>query len=139
MSGRKSQRAFTLIELLLVLVILVVLAAVVLPNLASKPKEAKIKAAKTQISTLETALSVYNTDVGDYPSTQQGLQALVEAPAGTKGWSGPYLTKTNVPNDPWGNPYIYVCPGQHNTSSFDLSSNGPDTGSPTPIDNWSQQ
>jgi len=139
MSGRKNQRAFTLIELLLVLVILVVLAAVVLPNLASKPKQAKIDAAKTQISTFETALSVYNTDVGDYPSTQQGLQALVEAPAGTKGWNGPYLTKTNVPNDPWGNPYIYVCPGQHNTSSFDLSSNGPDTGSPTPIDNWSQQ
>src|SRR5271154_699858 len=134
MSGRKNQRAFTLIELLLVLVILVVLAAVVLPNLASNPKHAKIDAAKTQISTFETALSVYNTDVGDYPSTQQGLQALVEAPNGVaKGWNGPYLTKNTIPNDPWGNPYIYVCPGQHNTSSFDLSSNGPDTGSPTPI------
>ncbi|HUO07379.1 MAG TPA: type II secretion system major pseudopilin GspG [Phycisphaerae bacterium] len=138
MSRRQNQRAFTLIELLLVLVILVVLATLVLPKLTGRSKQAKIDAAKSQISLFDNALSLYESDVGNYPTSQQGLLALVEAPSGVKGWKGPYLTKTSIPNDPWGNAYIYVCPGQHKPDMYDLSSNGPE-GNTEPIDNWTTQ
>lgn len=135
MNRQKNQRAFTLIELLLVLVILVVLATLVLPKLTGRSKQAKIDAAKSQISLFDNALSLYESDVGQYPTSQQGLQALVETPAGVKDWKGPYLTKMAIPSDPWGNPYIYVSPGQHKPD-YDLSSNGPE-GNTDPIDNWS--
>ncbi|MGN6368716.1 MAG: type II secretion system major pseudopilin GspG [Phycisphaerae bacterium] len=134
----RRRNAFTLIELLLVLVILVVLATIVLPNMVGRSKKAKVDAARSQISLLETALGLYESDTGSFPTTSQGLQALVEQPAGVKGWKeGGYLGKNTVPNDPWGNPYVYVCPGQHNTNSFDLSSNGPpDSNGSITINNW---
>jgi general secretion pathway protein G len=124
MVGRKSREAFTLIELLLVLVILAVLAAVVVPKFTGRQKDAKISAAKADISNLETSLETYEVDNGEYPSTQQTLQALVEAPAGVKNWKGPYVKK--LPNDPWGNPYVYTSPGTHTTGGYDIQSYGPD-------------
>jgi general secretion pathway protein G len=120
---RRSHRAFTLIELLLVLVILAVLAAVVLPKFANRTKDANIAAAKAQISNFETALDLFETDTGRYPSTEEGLQALVVQPSGLQNWHDGYLKK-GVPNDPWGNPYNYKYPGSHN-SGYDLWSNGP--------------
>ncbi len=124
MDRRKSREAFTLIELLLVLVILAVLAAVIVPKFTSRSKDAKISAAKADISNLETALDAYEVDNGEYPNSQQGLNALVEAPSGTKNWKGPYVKK--IPNDPWGNPYVFVSPGSHNTQGYDIQSYGPD-------------
>jgi general secretion pathway protein G len=137
MTRRKSPQGFTLIELLLVLVILAVLAAVVVPKFTNRSKDAKIKAATTDISMLETALDAYEVDNGGYPSTQDGLQALLEAPSGEKNWKGPYIKK--LPTDPWGDPYIYVAPGTHNPSGVDISSWGPDKheGGEGQLDNWS--
>jgi general secretion pathway protein G len=84
--NRRKHTGFTLIELLLVLVILVVLATIVLPNMVGRSKKAKIDAAQSQISLLETALNLYESDTGSFPNTSQGLQALVEQPSGVKGW-----------------------------------------------------
>ncbi len=83
-------------------------------------------------------LGLYESDTGSFPTTSQGLQALVEQPSGVKGWKdGGYLGKSVVPKDPWGGDYIYVCPGQHNANSFDLSSNGPpDANGSVTINNW---
>src|SRR3954464_1688237 len=100
--------AFTLIELLLVLVILAVLAAVVVPKFTNRSEQARITAAHTQISGFETSLDAFEVDCSRYPSTEEGLRALVEAPAGLNGWKGSYM-KT-VPNDPWGHPYAYQFP-----------------------------
>jgi len=137
---RCAGRGFTLIELLLVLVILTALAAVVVPKFTARGKEAKITQCKTQIASFETALETYEVDTGQYPTSDQGLQALSQAPAGVNGWNGPYLTK-GIPNDPWGNPYVYVCPGAQNPSGYDIHSFGPDgqDGTDDDIDNWSQR
>ncbi len=139
MNRRKSQRAFTLIELLLVLVILAVLAAVVVPKFTKRSEQARIAAAQTDISNMETSLDAFEVDTGRYPSSEEGLQALVEAPGSIKNWKGPYLKK-GVPNDPWGNPYNYRNPGSHNSTGYDLYSFGPDghDGGGDDIDNWSQ-
>ena len=136
MVGRKSRAAFTLIELLLVLVILAVLAAVIVPKFTNRSKDAKISAAKADISNMETALDAYEVDNSEYPNTQQGLGALVEAPAGAKNWKGPYIKK--LPNDPWGSPYVYTQPGSHNASGYDIESYGPDQrdGGGDDITNW---
>jgi general secretion pathway protein G len=135
---RGASRGFTLIELLLVLVILAVLAAVVVPKFTKRSEQARIAAAKTDIANLETVLDAFEVDVGRYPTTEEGLRALMEPPSNAKDWKGPYL-KRPVVNDPWGNPYVYRCPGQHNTSSYDLLSFGPDgqEGGGDDIDNWS--
>lgn len=137
---RCAGRGFTLIELLLVLVILTALAAVVVPKFTARGKEAKITQCKTQIASFETALETFEVDTGQYPTSDQGLLALSQAPAGVNGWNGPYLTK-GIPNDPWGNPYVYVCPGAHNPSSYDIHSFGPDgqDGTDDDIDNWTQR
>lgn len=130
--------AFTLIELLLVLVILAVLAAVVVPRFAGRSEQARVTAAKADLSIMETALDAFEVDNGKYPSTSDGLRALVSQPAGLTTWRGPYL-KRNVGNDPWGNAYIYRQPGQHNTDSYDLFSAGPNgqEGDSDDIANWS--
>ncbi len=117
---------FTLIELLVVLAILGLLAALVGPNLMSKFSQAKTKAAKLQIEELSTNLDMYKLDVGRYPTTDEGLNALIEAPGSAKVWNGPYLRKKSIPLDPWNNPYHYVVPGQH--GQFDLWSLGADNG-----------
>ena len=134
---RGHRRAFTLIELLLVVVILAVLAGVVVPRFTKRSEQARLTAASTQISNLDLALDAFEVDCGRYPTSEEGLAALTQAPLNVKGWKEPYLKK-GLPPDPWGNPYVYRCPGQHNTSSYDLYSYGPDgqEGGDDDIDNW---
>src|SRR4051812_20511111 len=122
---RHRHNAFTLIELLLVMVILVVLAAVVVPKFTSRSEQARVTAAKTDLTNLETALDAFEIDNGRYPSSDEGLGALAQAPSDlTASWHGPYIK--SVPNDPWGMPYVYVYPGSHQQNGFDLYSYGPD-------------
>lgn len=132
------RRGFTLIELLLVLVILSVLAAVVVPRYVKRSEQARVTAARTDVAMLETALDAFEIDTGRYPASQEGLAALIEAPFGIQGWQGAYI-KRGVPNDPWGHPYVYKCPGDHNADGYDLHSFGPDgqDGTDDDIDNWS--
>ena len=137
--GRTARRGgFTLIELLLVLVILSVLAAVVVPKFTKRSEQARITAARTDIGNLELALDTFEIDTGRFPSTQEGIEALVEQPTGMDDWRGPYI-KRGVPNDPWGTPYVYSYPGDHNREGYDLYSFGPDgqSGGADDIDNWS--
>jgi general secretion pathway protein G len=139
-SRRRSRRSrgFTLIELLLVLVILGILAAVVVPKFSGRTEQARIAAAQAQISTFGTALDAYEVDNGSYPKGKDGLLLLVEQPRDVQAtWKGPYL-KGQIPNDPWGQPYIYECPGRQNPTSYDLSSAGPDgrDGNEDDITNW---
>ena len=121
---RSRQQGFTLVELLLVLVILATLAAIVLPRFTGKTKQAQITAVQTQIAAFKTALDSYEVDNGGYPKGRNGLQDLIQRPRDAQSWRGPYLQSDTIPKDPWGNEYIYECPGRHNTSSFDLSSQG---------------
>lgn len=132
----RKQKGFTLIELLLVLVILTVLAALIVPQFTARSKQAKITAAKTDLSNLGTALDAFEIDNGQYPSADVGLNALIQQPSGMTDWHGPYIKQ--VQNDPWGHPYIYRYPGQHNTNSYDLSSMGPDghEGTDDDVTNW---
>lgn len=138
MDKRQSEKGFTLIEVLLVMVILTVLAAVVVPKFTKRSEQARITAAHTDIANLEVALDAFEVDSGRYPTTSEGLKALVENPSGSKNWKGPYL-KRGVPKDPWDNQYIYTQPGRHNTYGYDLYSFGGDNkeGGDDDIDNWS--
>lgn len=115
---------FTLIELLVVLVILGLIASVIGPRVVGYLAGAKSDTAKLQIEELGGALELYKLETGRYPSTEDGLQALVQAPAGVTGWRGPYLKKKIVPKDPWGNPYHYAAPGKHGV--YDVYSYGAD-------------
>jgi general secretion pathway protein G len=139
-AGRYLSGGFTLIELLLVLVILAALAAIVVPKIAGRGVEAKIKSTITQISMFETALELFRVDNGRYPTSEEGLKALVEQPSNCPNWNKEGYLPKGVPNDPWGNPYIYHCPGQHLTTGFDIYSFGPDLadGGGDDIDNWTQ-
>lgn len=134
---RRRQSAFTLVEMLLVLVILAVLAAIVIPKFAGRSQQAKVTAAQSQISGFEMALDSFEVDTGFYPQGSAGLNALVEQPNNAQNWKGPYLKK-GIPLDPWGNPYIYAYPGKNNAKGYDLSSNGPDgqSGGDDDINNW---
>lgn len=126
--SRRRKNAFTLLELMLVVVIIGLLAAIVAPALVGRSKEAKVQAVKAQIANFETALEVYKMDNDNYPSQEQGLAALRSRPAGdppANNWKGPYLKKA-IPRDPWGNEYSYVNPGRVNADSFDILSAGPD-------------
>ena len=134
---RALHRAFTLIELLLVLVIIAVLAAVVVPKMVGRTEDAKIKATKGSIAGIKTALETFEVDNGRFPSTEEGLQALVNPPPGMPNWHGPYVDKQNIAADAWGNPFQYRYPGQQNANGFDLSSTGPDgRESNDDITNW---
>lgn len=142
-SWRRAKRfsGVTLIELLLVLVILAVLAAVVTPKFTKRSEQARITAAKTQISQFEVALDAFEIDVGRYPTTTEGLRALIEKPASdADGWLQPYM-KRDIPKDPWGSEYSYRYPGQYNENGYDLYSFGPDRkqGSDDDITNWSEE
>jgi general secretion pathway protein G len=123
MSPIKNKRGFTLIEMLIVMVILGLLAALVAPRMFGKVEKSRQKTAKAQISLFETALDTYRLDVGKYPTTELGLQALRVKPDGVERWDGPYLPK-EVPADPWGHPYEYRSPGEH--GDFDIISYGGD-------------
>ena len=138
------RRAFTLIELMLVLVILATLSAIVVPRLVGHSKRAKIIATATQIADFGTALDTFEIGLSRYPSTVEGLYALIDRPASDGAqddWNGPYLSKNVVPLDPWGNEYQYRCPGQYNPDGYDLYSYGPDgkLGGDDDITNWSEE
>jgi general secretion pathway protein G len=116
-------RGFTLIELMIVVVILGLLATTVMPKILSKPDQARQAKAAVDIRSIQSALAMFKTDTGRFPTTAEGLRALVTNP-GAKGWSSDgYLER--VPNDPWGNPYIYLSPGLH-SKDYDLESLGKD-------------
>lgn len=127
---RGASAGFTLIELLLVVVIIGILAAIVVPKLTGRSEDARISAAQSTLNNMRTALSMYEVDNGKYPTTDQGLMALIQKPGGApepKNWKGPYLQNmTEVPLDPWQHPYVYLCPGTKNTTGFDLFSAGSD-------------
>ena len=124
--GRRPDRGgFTLIELLLVLVILAVLAAIVVPNMTGKSEKARVAAAKADIANIELALDQFEIAAGRYPTTEEGLTALITPPASVRSWEGPYLKK-GMPVDPWGHPYVYRFPGQYNVGSPDVFSYGLD-------------
>lgn len=139
----RNTKGFTLIELLVVLVIIGILAGYIGPKIMNRPGEAKQTKAKIQIQAMETALKLYKLDNGSYPTTEQGLEALVSPPSSGKTASkwreGGYLEKSKVPQDPWNNAFIYLSPGVN--GSFDLSSYGADgepggEGEDADINNW---
>jgi general secretion pathway protein G len=120
-----GRRAFTLIELLLVLVIISVLAAIVVPKLAGRGEDAKKKAAAASLHSIKTSLGIFESDNSRYPSTEEGLRALVERPGNAPNWRA-VLEAKDVQADPWGNPWVYRYPGSQNPDGFDLYSTGPD-------------
>ena len=138
-SPAMNSQGFSLIEIMVVVVILGILAGLIVPRIMDKPEEAKRTKAEIQIKALEQALKFYKLDNGSYPTTEQGLQALVEPPSVgslAKQWKeGGYLEKGKVPMDPWGSEFVYIAPGLH--SDFDLMSYGSD-GQPgnDDINNW---
>lgn len=140
---RKNDKGFTLIELMVVIVILGILAGLIMPRIMSRPDEARQAKARIQIESLETALKLYKLDTGSYPTTEQGLQALVAPPEVgelAKKWrEGGYLEKGNVPRDPWDNDYLYLSPGAK--GDYDIISYGADgelggDGKNSDITNW---
>ncbi|MCU1725698.1 type II secretion system major pseudopilin GspG [Pseudomonas sp. 7P_10.2_Bac1] len=140
---KSTQRGFTLIEIMVVVVIIGVLGAIVVPQFMSRPDQAKVTAAHTDIQAISTALEMYRLDTFNYPSTQQGLEALVTRPSGTplaKNWNPQGYLKS-LPVDPWGTPYQYLNPGTH-SAGYDVFSLGADgvqggEGYAADIGNWS--
>ena len=139
----RQSSGFTLIELMVVIVILGILAGLIVPRIMGRPDEAKQLKAKMQIETIETALKLYRLDSGSYPSTDQGLEALIakpDTPPVPEKWrEGGYLEKGKLPSDPWGNAFVYLSPGVH--GDFDLVSYGADgvsggEGVNSDINNW---
>ncbi len=138
-SRARSETGFTLLELLVVMVIIGLLAGFVAPRYFAQVGKSQVKIARAQIDALDKALDQFRLDVGRYPTSEEGLQALVAAPSGEPNWSGPYLKK-GVPPDPWGRPYVYQQPSTHG-GDFDLMSYGKDgraggTGEDADIQNW---
>ncbi|NWF76016.1 MAG: type II secretion system major pseudopilin GspG [Nitrospirae bacterium] len=123
-----NNRGFTLLEVIVVVFILSILAAIVAPRIIGRTDDARIAEAKVQIKNFETALKLFKLDNGFYPSTEQGLQALVEKPLSgqipPKYREGGYLEQKKIPLDPWGNPYVYISPGIY--GDFDIMSYGAD-------------
>jgi len=137
---KKAKKAFTLIELMIVVIIIAALSAMVVPRLSNRSEQAKIVVAEADInSNIGLALKLYKLDNGRYPSTAQGLKALLTQPSSSptpKNWNGPYLE--NDPLDPWKVEYVYKSPGTNNPDGYDLYSLGPDEieGSADDITNW---
>jgi general secretion pathway protein G len=137
---KKTSDAFTLIEIMVVVVILGILAATIIPQFIGTTQDAKVSAAKSQIAELESALERFYVHMDRYPTAEEGLTALVTAPAGAESkWRGPYIKPLR--HDPWGNPYQYSFPGTHHPTSFDVWSRGSDgadggEGDAADIGNW---
>ena len=124
LSTKRPRRGFTLIELMIVVVILGLLSTIIVPKIMNRPEQARRVKAQAEIQSIQSALKLFKADTGDYPTTSQGLQALVTNPGGLKNYSSEgYLDQ--VPIDPWGNPYIYLSPGVQN-KDYDLESYGKD-------------
>ena len=121
----RSQRGFTLLELLVVLAILGLLIGLVAPAALRQLGSAKEKIAHQSIERLASVLDIYKLDVGTYPTTEQGLQALLVRPEGVENWSGPYLKGETIPADPWGHPFLYRMPSERQGHDYDLYSLGP--------------
>ena len=137
---KSTRRGFTLIEIMVVLVVIGILAAAIIPQFLGTTQDAKISTAKANVSVLESALEHFYVNMDRYPSNDEGLRVLVEAPAGEeKKWRGPYVKMLRP--DPWGNPFQYRAPGVHHASSFDVWSRGADgqeggEGPNADIGNW---
>ena len=124
LSLRMPQRGMTLIEILVVLVLIGIVLGIVGGNFIGRGEKAKADAAKIEIGQIGQALDLYKLEIGRYPSSSEGLQALVTAPAGVANWNGPYWKKAQIPKDPWGNEYRYTSPGQK--GDYDIVSLGAD-------------
>jgi general secretion pathway protein G len=124
LSRVRAQRGFTLVEMLVVITIIGLIMSLVGPRVLNYLGESKIKAAKIQIQSFASALDLFYLDAGRYPTSSEGLVALVKPAAGLTAWNGPYLKGGNVPNDPWGKPYIYRAPGER--SAYEIVSYGSD-------------
>jgi general secretion pathway protein G len=123
--GRIWLHGFTLIELMVVVVILGILATIMMPKILDRPEQARRMKARVQIRNFQSALALFKTDTGRFPTTAEGLEALIGDP-GVRGWKqGGYIEGGKVPLDPWGSPYIYLCPGMHG-DDYDLESYGKD-------------
>lgn len=141
---RTDESGLTLIELTIVIVILGILAAFIAPRIINAPQKANVSKASLEIGNLKTALQLYATEVGEYPTTEQGLEALWRAPSpAPPNWQGPYLEQ-QLTSDPWGNSYVYRNPGSHYGYDYDLLSYGKDgkeggIGFDADITNWIQE
>jgi general secretion pathway protein G len=137
---RRRSAGFTLIELMVVAIIVGVLAVTIVPQFIGTTHDAKVSAAKSDVAQLRTAVERFNLNMDRYPSMEEGLKALVEAPAGAdQKWRGPYIDQLRA--DPWGHPYQYRVPGVHHPTSFDIWSRGADgqdggEGEAADIGNW---
>jgi general secretion pathway protein G len=133
---RDNHKGFTLIELMLVVIIIGALVAMVMPRLTGRGEQARVAAAKADImANIATGLKLYELDNGNFPTGEEGLGALMNKPASTTNWRGPYLEKT--PTDPWGREYKYKSPGEHRQADFDLYSLGKDgVESDDDVKNW---
>ncbi|NLY74819.1 MAG: type II secretion system major pseudopilin GspG [Firmicutes bacterium] len=142
--GKRSERGYTLLEVLGVLTLLAALLTLVAPNVIREVQKGQVKAAQAQIQSLKSVLNSYYLDNSCYPTTEQGLKALIEKPTVPPipdNWNGPYLDDKKVPKDPWGQELRYICPGVRNPEGYDLFSYGSDKkeggeGNDADIGNW---
>lgn len=138
-SARRGEEGFTLVEILVVITIIGLIMGLVGPRVLNYLGQSKEKAAAIQIESFASSLDLFYLDNGRYPTSSEGLTALVKRPASASGWNGPYLKGANVPLDPWGRAYVYRSPGQHGV--YDIMSNGASgqdggTNAATAITNW---
>jgi len=123
-ASRDGEQGFTLVEMLVVIAIIGLIMGLIGPRVLNYLSESKVKAAKIQMQSFASALDLFNLDAGRYPTTAEGLTALVRRTSGIAAWNGPYLKGGNVPNDPWNHPYLYRAPGER--AAFDIMSLGSD-------------
>lgn len=138
---RRSERGYTLVEILVVITIIGLIMALVGPRVLNYLTESKVKTARIQIQSFASALDLFYLDAGRYPTSAEGLAVLVRPTAGVTAWNGPYLKGGIVPTDPWGKPYVYRSPGEH--GAYDVVSFGSDgqeggTGTAADITSWPQ-